>query len=245
MGTNSRRFVGFTKGVSEMQKIVAIALSTLVLTVQAESAFSSIIIQPASASTTAGGVSGFVNISHTVDQSGLSAGYTSGVDDFDVYLASNPTHANAPSANRFTSASNEVPGQIDFDLGGTFTIESFASWNMGSSSGNPEPSGILDFTLIADDNAGFSSPTVLGSFTASTVGDFFNMPAQIFTFASTQSSFVRMSITSTVNDSNFSLGEAAFEKSSAVIPEPSTLVLWSLGAIALVGLGWRRRKRAA
>mgnify|MGYP003723175131 FL=1 len=29
------------------------------------------------------------------------------------------------------------------------------------------------------------------------------------------------------------------------IPEPSTLVLWSLGAVTLVGLGWRRRKRAA
>ena len=32
---------------------------------------------------------------------------------------------------------------------------------------------------------------------------------------------------------------------AAAVPEPSTLVLWSLGAVALVGLGWRRRKRAA
>ena len=29
------------------------------------------------------------------------------------------------------------------------------------------------------------------------------------------------------------------------VPEPSTFVLWSLGAVALAGLGWRRRKRAA
>ena len=30
-----------------------------------------------------------------------------------------------------------------------------------------------------------------------------------------------------------------------VVPEPSTLVLWSLGAVTFVGLGWLRRKRAA
>ena len=29
------------------------------------------------------------------------------------------------------------------------------------------------------------------------------------------------------------------------VPEPSTLVLWSLGAVTLAGIGWRRRKRAA
>lgn len=29
------------------------------------------------------------------------------------------------------------------------------------------------------------------------------------------------------------------------VPEPSTLTLWSLGAVALFGLGWRRRKRVA
>lgn len=29
------------------------------------------------------------------------------------------------------------------------------------------------------------------------------------------------------------------------VPEPTTLALWSLGAVAFVGLGWRRRKRAA
>lgn len=30
-----------------------------------------------------------------------------------------------------------------------------------------------------------------------------------------------------------------------VVPEPTTLTLWSLGAVALFGLGWRRRKRVA
>ena len=39
-------------------------------------------------------------------------------------------------------------------------------------------------------------------------------------------------------------GPTIFPQTPAV-PEPSTLVLWSLGAIGLVGLGYRRRKRAA
>lgn len=32
---------------------------------------------------------------------------------------------------------------------------------------------------------------------------------------------------------------------TSAVPEPSTLTLWSLGAITLVGIGWRRRKRTA
>ena len=40
------------------------------------------------------------------------------------------------------------------------------------------------------------------------------------------------------------VGGMAFTEPAAV-PEPSTLVLWSLGAVGLVGLGWRRRKQAA
>ena len=48
--------------------------------------------------------------------------------------------------------------------------------------------------------------------------------------------------------SSFGIGfdDLFFEPATqAAIPEPSTLVLWSLGAVGLAGLGWRRRKRAA
>ncbi|MAG92205.1 MAG: hypothetical protein CMJ48_00420 [Planctomycetaceae bacterium] len=39
--------------------------------------------------------------------------------------------------------------------------------------------------------------------------------------------------------------EFSLTQSRAVVPEPATLTLWVLGAVGLVGFGWRRRKRAA
>lgn len=42
-----------------------------------------------------------------------------------------------------------------------------------------------------------------------------------------------------------SVASMAVEQGVAAVPEPSTLVLWSLGAVTFVGLGWRRRKQAA
>jgi len=35
-----------------------------------------------------------------------------------------------------------------------------------------------------------------------------------------------------------------FVKIGAVVPEPGTIVIWSLLAGLGIGLGWRRRKRA-
>ena len=40
---------------------------------------------------------------------------------------------------------------------------------------------------------------------------------------------------------SFPFSNGSFEQ----IPEPSTLTLWSLGAVALAGFGWRRRRRVA
>jgi hypothetical protein len=60
--------------------------------------------------------------SHVIDQSGLSAAYTSGVTDFDIYLASNSTHNTNLAINLWRSDFGVPTGNVDFDLGGTFTI---------------------------------------------------------------------------------------------------------------------------
>jgi hypothetical protein len=67
-------------------------------------------------------------------------------------------------------------------------------------------------TLLADDNAGFSNPVTLGSFAPDTnTGSFFSVVAEVFAFAPTSASHVRMQITSNNGNSNTAFGEAAFE----------------------------------
>lgn len=53
----------------------------------------SVIIAPVSATIDAGGP-GFGSINDTLNQAGLAPGYTSGVTNFDAYIAGNPTHTN-------------------------------------------------------------------------------------------------------------------------------------------------------
>lgn len=213
--------------------------SAALLASLAPAARAGFILQPAAASASIGTTNGSPD--NTRNQSGLSAGYTSLVTDFDAYIASAPTHNSFLDVNLWLASAES--GNLDFDLGGTFTIESFALWNRGSS----HSVNVRDFELLADDNAAFSSPTSLGAFVAnSNTGPFFAVLPEVFTFAPSSASFVRMRIVST----SFSaigivplVGEVAFEAQPAVTaaaPEPATLTMFGLFAPALL-FGLRRR----
>lgn len=218
-----------------------VAVSVLTASLLAWPAHAGLMLQPAGISTDMGSFPTFEPV-YAIDQSGLSASYVSGVTDFDDFVPTTTTDNGGSSFNTWFSASGNTTGQVDFDLGGTFNIGSFAYW--------ADPQGIGQsiniFTLLADDNASFSSPTTLGTYNASD-GPGSGPPSQnnannfgqVFEFTPTSASFVRLQILSNHGSTlTTGISEAAFE---TVVPEPTSLGL--LGGALLFGGRRSRRMR--
>lgn len=205
-----------------------------------------LILQPVGASTDLGFFSSSrlsLPPSLAFNQSGLSPTYVDQVDDFDAYIASSPKHDSTSAfSNSYWLSNREIggqsggpPGNFDFVLGGSFTIQSFALWNYN----------IRDFELLADDNASFTSPTLLGTFeNIALAQNTAAIPAEVFSFTPTLASHVRLQITKQYGQANVGISEGAFELGgeSAVVPEPSSLLLVCLSAGPLA-LGYFRRRR--
>jgi hypothetical protein len=208
------------------------------------SVHASLALQPIGASTDMGSATPAFVPDNVINQSGLSVGYTSLVTDFDAYIGANPTHDSiAGDSDIWLSAAGVPTGNFDFDLGGTFTVQALALWNLG---GN-DPSNVVQFTLLAADDPSFSSPQTLGVFTASAAGGNTAVPPQLFPFAPTEAAFVRMQITDNNGSIATGFGEAVFEAHQTPVPEPSALTVFAtITAMACgVGIIWRRRKPSA
>jgi len=177
-----------------------------------------------------GGAQALVNI---INQSGLSAGYTSGVTNFGTYTAAT-THA-ALAGTGFTNAETNGPQQFTFDLGAVTLIDALAIWNTDS------VGRVTSFRVFADNDGIFGNgvgallvgPTALGGFG----------PAQVFAFGPVSTRFIHIEGLSSLAPPDFyGLGEVVF-RAAAAVPEPGTLV--TCAAALLVGVGFARRRRPA
>lgn len=188
-----------------------------------------IMIGAVSVSSPQGNIGGIHDIGNIINQSGLSAAYTSGVTDFATFAAGT-THLGLTGTG-FTGSETQGPQQFTFDLGAVTLINGVAVWNTTS------VGAISSFSLLADTDSDFGngvSATLVAATALATPGS--PVPAQVFSFAPTATRYVHFNgLSSLAPPDYYGLGEVAF----SVVPTPSAVLLGCIG----LGMASRRLKR--
>lgn len=213
-----------------------------------DSELRSIVIQNTMGSASAEGASfrdenlfsGVISTGPTVHDVNLTPAYQSGVTDFDSYIASNPRDT-SDTGNIWRSATGSPIGFIDFDLGGAFSLDRIALWNVA----NPDRA-VEDFRVLGSNSSDFSSSLLLGDFAAAvspntgSPSDFFPQVFDLNTFDDTSYQFVRFQVVSNHGDVNLTqLAELAFRVEPVFVPEPSTFLA---GLLCASYVGFMRRR---
>jgi hypothetical protein len=161
-----------------------------------------------------------------IDQSGLSVGYTSGVDNFDAYLAGSPEHNNSTST--VWQSDSVQTGNVDFDLGGIFLVEEIAFWNIPFNG-----SAVTQVQLFASNDPTFENAIDLGVFMIPYEEGPSSLPAELLDIADTSAQFVRIEVQENFDDAPRSgFAEVAF----GVVPEPSASLLACTALVVLAAL---------
>lgn len=169
--------------------------------------------------------SGFgTSLGNTLNGVGLSA------------LTLTATHTATLPSNSWVSAFGVLTGNVTFNLGGLYVVDSFSFWNQnGGGPGAAGSTGIQGVeVLTSTDGVSFASlaggPSVFARVSGS------SGPPQIFIFAPVSATQFRFHILSDYGDTaETGFAEVGFNN----VPEPSTTALLALIAVALVYL--RRR----
>jgi hypothetical protein len=169
-----------------------------------------------------------------INQSGLLAHYTSGVDDFNTFV-SGTTSTNGAEANGYWPNLGSTPTQLGnfyFDLGSAHTINALAIWDSFGSS------ALSTFQIYSSTDSNFSSVTNLGSYTIQ--GNYGSDIGQIFSFVQTNAQFFEIQVTSNWGyTSRTYINEVAFSSLSSV-PLPSAV--WLFGSALIGFIGFNRKK---
>ncbi len=192
---------------------------------------------------TGGEFDGTAAITNVIDQSGLSTGFTSGVTDFDTYLAGNPTHTPSYNGNEWFTPFGDNSSTVIFDLGVTGSINRIALWN-------EEASGVNTLSVQTSNDAAFGSFTAVGAFTPVNNPNGSDYGAEVLNLtSSTTARYVRLFVTGPQAGAGYNgigLGEIAFDVGSppvAAVPVPATALGLAFGA-GFMGMVRRNRSRA-
>ncbi len=186
-----------------------------------------VIISPVSA-TASSEFSADFDIGNTIDQSGLSIGFTSGVTDFDTYIASNPTHTVIAPGFEWFTPEDVTTATVTYDLGSVFSIDRLALWN-------EEGAGINNFNLLSStDGVNFS--TILSG-VSPVDNPFTDYPAEVISFGSSvDAQFIQFDITSCpqvpTTFNGCAIGEVAFSQGTT---QPIPFEAETSIALALLG----------
>ncbi|CAN5747130.1 hypothetical protein BH20ACI3_BH20ACI3_17490 [soil metagenome] len=168
------------------------------------------------------------NLQNTVNGVGLSL------------LSLMATHAGTIPTNSWVSSAGVLTGQITFNLGGLFSVDSFSFWNQnGGGPGLAGSTGIQNVQVLLSTNGIDFTPLPGGASAFARVTGAANLPPQIFSFTAVNATHFRFNVLSNYGDIfNTGFAEVGFNGSpvsSAPIPEPTTMLLLgtSLAAIAV------------
>jgi hypothetical protein len=216
------------------------ALSLVTLGVS--TAHAALIVSPSGASASSTFSASF-DIGNTIDQSGLSTGFISGVTDFDTYLSGSPTHTSTASGNEWFTAQGVTSATVTYDMGSALALDRLALWNEEFSG-----FGTGDIS-ISGDGISFTGLGTINPIDSPAGSDY---GAQVFNLGDFTAQFIRFDISGCPQpDGDPSLlcgiGEVAFATSTdggngqpTPVPAPATLLLFGLG-LAGLGFGLRRR----
>ncbi len=218
-----------------VRQMLALVGATVLFAAQSQAGF----ITSAQSVVSAPPAIGAFTFDRTIDQSGLSIGYVSGVTDFNTYVSSSPIHTRNNTLPNYAASFSLPPQNVDYDLGSTYGVQQLAFWNYPFQSS----AGVTSFDVFTSSVSNFSSSFFAGSFLPLDDGNSSTNAVQVFDIADSTARFVRLRVTGTASSNATGFSEIAFDTAapSNPVPAPAGLLLVGSGLPMLAGLVWRRR----